>query len=307
MSTPSVELDAQSPGELSAPGTEGRLRDAFALLRANKVALLGAILTALFLLIGLAGAVILLVPSLKHLWQEQDLQLVLISPGEEGHLLGTDQFGRDLLWRTIASIGLSLLIGVGVTVLVISIGLVVGAAAGYFGGKTDTGITGLIDLTWGFPLLLVAVMIAGMIGKGLTAVVLAVSVILWAGFARIIRAQVRTLREREFVEAARMLGTGDWKILRRHMVPNVIGTVLVMSSYYVAITVIVEAGFSFIGLGAQPPLTSLGLMVAEGRNFWSVSIWAAVVPGTMIALIVLGLNSLGDGLRDIFDPRLRRF
>lgn len=307
MASPSVEAEAQAQDELAAPGSEGALGDAFALLKANKVALMGLVLTVIFVLIGLAGAVILLVPDLKSLWQEQDLQLVLVPPGTEGHLLGTDQFGRDLLWRTIASVGLSMLLGVGVTILVITIGLLMGGLAGFYGGKTDTGIAGLIDLTWGFPLLLVAVMIAGMIGKGLTAVVLATSCILWAGFARIIRAQVRTLREREFVEAARMLGTPNSRILRRHMFPNVIGTVLVMASYYVAITVITEAGFSFIGLGAQPPLTSLGLMVAEGRNFWSVSIWASVVPGTVIALIVLGLNSLGDGLRDIFDPRLRRF
>jgi peptide/nickel transport system permease protein len=118
---------------------------------------------------------------------------------------------------------------------------------------------------------------------------------------------VRSLREREFIEAARALGTPAPKIILRHLVPNVMGTVLVMASYYVAIAVILEAGFSFIGLGAQPPTPSLGQMIADGRNYFSVSIWPATVPGVMIALIVLALNSLGDGLRDIFDPRLRRF
>jgi peptide/nickel transport system permease protein len=146
-----------------------------------------------------------------------------------------------------------------------------------------------------------------MIGKGLKDVVIAVAVIAWAGFARIIRAQVKTLREREFVEAARALGVPEWRILTRHMVPNVIGTLLVMASYYIAVTVITEAGFSFIGLGAQPPTPSLGSMVADGRNYFARSIWPAVVPGAVIAFIVLGLNSLGDGLRDVFDPRLRRW
>jgi len=279
-------------------GAEGRLRDAFALLKANKLALVGLVLTVLFLLIGIVGAVILLTPSLNHLWEEQRLAEAL-QPPSSSHPLGTDQYGRDLMWRAIG--------GVGVTFLVIVIGLVFGSIAGYYGGRKDTAITGLVDLTWGFPLLLVAVIIAGMIGKGLKGVVIAVAVILWAGFARIVRAQVKTLSEREFVEAARMLGVPEWRILMRHMVPNVMGTVLVMASYYVAWTVVAEAGFSFINLGAQPPTPSLGAMVAEGRNYWTISFWPAVVPGAMIALIVLGLNSLGDGLRDIFDPKLRRY
>jgi peptide/nickel transport system permease protein len=285
---------------------EGRLRDAFALLKANKVALLGLFLTVFFLLVGIAGSVILAVPSLHHLYEQQQLTQVLKPPSAD-NLLGTDNYGRDLLWRVIAGTGVAFLIGVGVTLIVITVGLAMGSIAGYFGGKVDTVITGLIDLAWGFPLLLVAVILAGMIGKGLKDVVLAVAVILWAGFARIIRAQVKTLREREFVEAAHVLGTPHRRILLRHMVPNVIGTVLVMASYYIAVTVITEAGFSFINLGAQPPTPSLGSMIADGRNYFSVSIWPSIVPGTVIALIVLGLNSLGDGLRDIFDPRLRRW
>jgi peptide/nickel transport system permease protein len=285
---------------------EGRLRDAFALLKANKVALAGAFLTIFFLLVGIAGAVVLLTPSLQHLYEDQNLAQALQPPSADNPL-GTDNYGRDLLWRALAGTGVSLMIGVGVTAIVLVVGLTLGSIAGYFGRKTDTAITGLIDLTWGFPLLLIAVILAGMIGKGLKDVLIAVAVIVWAGFARIIRAQVKTLREREFVEAARMLGVPEWRILLRHMIPNVIGTVLVMASYYIAITVITEAGFSFIGLGAQPPTPSLGSMIAEGRNYFSRSVWPAVVPGTVIALIVLGLNSLGDGLRDVFDPRLRRW
>ena len=306
MATRSVDVDVETSVATPA-GAEGRLRDAFGLLKANKVALLGLILTIVFLLIGMAGAVVLLHPGLHHLWEDQNLAENLLAPGSEGHLLGTDNFGRDLLWRVVAATGLSVLMAVGVTTFVIVVGLVMGSIAGFYGGKAETGIAGLIDLTWGFPLLLVAVILAGMVGRGLNAVVAAAAIILWAGFARIIRAQVKTLREREFVEAARMLGTPEWKILVRHMWPNVLGTVLVMASYYVAITIIVEAGFSFIGLGVQPPTPSLGGIIAEGRNFWTVSIWPAVIPGVAIALIVLGLNSLGDGLRDIFDPRLRRY
>jgi ABC-type dipeptide/oligopeptide/nickel transport system permease subunit len=197
--------------------------------------------------------------------------------------------------------------GVAVTGLSMPVGMVLGAASGYFGGALDRVMGGLIDLTWGFPVILVAVIIAGMLEPGLAAVIVAVSVVNWAGFARIIRAQVLSLREREFVEAARALGVPDWKIIARHLIPNTIGTTLVMASYYIAITVIAEAGLAFIGLGAQPPLPSLGQLISTGRTFLYVDPWAAFIPGIAIALIVLGLNTLGDGLRDIFDPRLRTY
>jgi peptide/nickel transport system permease protein len=284
----------------------GRFREALRLLYATKLGLIGAIVTAFVLVIGAIGSVILLTPSLQHLYLDQDLSAALLPPGDQGHLLGTDQYGRDLLWRTIAGTGISLLVGVLTTACTLVLGLILGTLAGYFGGAGDTAISGLIDLVWGFPLLLVAVIYAGMLGPGLRPVVVALGTVLWAGFARVVRAQVRTLREREFVEAARALGGSAPRIMIRHLVPNVFGTVLVMASYYVAIAVIAEAGFSFIGLGAQPPTPSLGQMIADGTNYFSVSFWLAVVPGIMIALIVLGLNLLGDGLRDIFDPRLRR-
>ena len=146
-----------------------------------------------------------------------------------------------------------------------------------------------------------------MLQPGLLSVIVAVSVVNWAGFARIIRAETMSLREREFVEAARALGVSHWRIILRHVIPNTVGSTLIMSSYYIAYTVIAEAGLSFIGMGAQPPTPSLGQMIASGRDYLYVDSWMAVVPGVAIALIVLGLNTLGDSLRDVFDPRLRRF
>jgi peptide/nickel transport system permease protein len=288
-------------------GRRDRLTDAWSLLFANKLALLGAILSLVFAVTGIAGAVVLTMPSLQHLYLDQNLQQGLLPPFAPGHLLGTDQFGRDTAWRVAAGIGVSLTAGVAVTGLSMPVGLALGAASGYYGGALDRVIGGLIDLTWGFPVILVAVIIAGMLQPGLPAVILAVSVVNWAGFARIIRAQVMSLREREFVEAALALGVPGWKIILRHLVPNTVGTILVMASYYIAITVIAEAGLAFIGLGAQPPLPSLGQLISTGRGLLYVDPWAAFVPGIAIALIVLGLNTLGDGLRDIFDPRLRTY
>ena len=290
---------------LRAPSTT-RFRDALYLLLANKVGLMGGLLTLFVLCVAGVGWVVLATDSLHHLYLDQKLSDGLLAPGVDGHVLGTDQYGRDILWRTIVGTGISMLIAITATSVTLVLGMAMGGIAGYVGGKVDTVITALIDLTWGFPLLLVAVIYAGILEPGLAPVVLAVATVVWAGFARVVRAQVKGLREREFIEAARALGTPTWKILLRHLFPNVLGTVLVMASYYVAITVIVEAGFSFIGLGAQPPTPSLGQMISDGRNYWTISIYPAVVPGVAIAIIVLALNSFGDGLRDIFDPRSRQ-
>jgi ABC-type dipeptide/oligopeptide/nickel transport system permease subunit len=284
-----------------------RRRDAVALLSANRLALAGSIITLFFFAVGAVGAVIVLVPSLNHLYLDQDLISTLRPPLSHGHVLGTDNLGRDLGWRIVAGIGISLLVGVAVTALSVVVGMLLGAIAGYYGGAADTAISSLIDLTWGFPLLLVAVITVGILQPGLTAVIVAVALVNWAAFARIIRAETLSLRKREFVEAARALGVSHRRIIRRHVIPNTIGSTLVMSSYYVAYTIIAEAGLSFIGMGAQPPTPSLGQMIAGGRDYLYVDSWMAIIPGIAIALIVLGLNTFGDGLRDVFDPRLRRY
>jgi peptide/nickel transport system permease protein len=285
----------------------GRRRDAILLLTANKLALAGSIITFVFIGIGIVGAVIVLVPGLNHLYLHQDLITTLQPPLTHGHLLGTDNLGRDLAWRVTAGIGISLLVGVAVTALSVIVGMILGSLAGYYLGAVDTAISSLIDLTWGFPLLLVAVITVGILQPGLTAVIVAVALVNWAAFARIIRAEALSLRKREFVEAARALGVSHRRIILRHVIPNTIGSTLVMSSYYVAYTIIAEAGLSFIGMGAQPPTPSLGQMIAGGRDYLYVDSWMAIVPGIAIALIVLGLNTFGDGLRDVFDPRLRRY
>jgi peptide/nickel transport system permease protein len=299
--------DIAVTGLVGAYGRRERLSDAWSLLRSNKLALVGGVLSIVFVAIGIVGALELLMPSLHHLYLDQNLEQGLQRPLSPGHILGTDQFGRDVAWRVVAGIGVSLAAGVAVTALSMPVGMAIGAASGYYGGTLDRIVGGLIDLTWGFPVILVAVIVVGILQPGLPAVIVAISLVNWAGFARIIRAQVLSLREREFVEAARALAVPDWRIILRHLIPNTIGTTLVMASYYIAITVIAEAGLAFIGLGAQPPLPSLGQLISTGRGLLYVDPWAPIIPGVAIALIVLGLNTLGDGLRDIFDPRLRTY
>jgi ABC-type dipeptide/oligopeptide/nickel transport system permease subunit len=178
--------------------------------------------------------------------------------------------------------------------------------AGYFRGVPDVLIGGAVDVTLAFPVILFAVVIAGAMGAGLPAVVLSVGLTNWAGFARIIRGQALSLREQGFVEASEALGTPTWRILLTHFVPNLLPTTLVMASYYMAVAIVVEAGLSFLGLGAQPPTPSLGQMISDGRDYVYVSPWFAVIPCIALALVVLGLNTLSDGLRDVFDPRLGR-
>ncbi|MEA2524512.1 MAG: peptide/nickel transport system permease protein [Thermomicrobiales bacterium] len=302
------ELTVGVETEVVPDGAPGRtLGDKLAPLVANKLALLGGLLTIAFLVLGLVGLLIVSRQEWQHLYLDQNVRRTLILPFEEGTFLGTDNLGRSMVWRLVAGTGISLGAGLAVTAISMSVGMALGSLAGYVGGLTDRLISALIDLTWGFPVILVAVIFVGMLEPGLTAVILAISVVNWAGYARIVRAQTLSLKGRAFVEAARALGVPRWKIVLRHLIPNMLGTTLVMASYYIAVTVIAEAGLSFIGLGAQPPTPSLGQMVSNGRSFLSKDPWIVILPGGTIALLVLALNTLGDGLRDIFDPRLRRW
>ena len=300
------DFDVPPAGAIGGAPERG-WRDSMAPLLANKLALLGAVLTIAFLITSIVGMAVIMLPSLNHLYLDQSLRDALLKPGEKGYLLGTDNLGRSLAWRLAAGTAVSLFAGFVVAILSITVGMILGCLAGYRGGLTDRVIGFLIDLTWGFPVILVAVILVGMLQPGLWPVILAISIVNWAGFARIVRAQAMSLNERAFVEAAHALGVPGWKIVLRHLVPNMLGTVLVMASYYIAVTVIAEAGLAFIGLGAQPPTPSLGQMVSNGRSFLTSNPWVVFLPGLVLALLVLGLNTLGDGLRDYFDPRLRRW
>ncbi len=282
------------------PARASRLAGAWRRLARNKLALVGSLVALLYVLIGLIGPFFA-----PYDYAEQDLLAASQPPLSDGHLLGTDQLGRDMLSRLVVGIRISLLVGFGVTLISLVVGTLAGALAAYYRGWVDTVISGVVELTWGFPLILIAVILAGAMGPGLPATVLAVGLINWAGFARIVRGEVLHLREAEYVQAARALGVGDRRILARHVLPNVLAPALVMASYYVALAIIVEAGLSFIGMGAQPPLPSLGVMIAEGRNYMLLNHWVTTIPGLAIVAVVLGLNLLGDGLRDILDPRLR--
>jgi peptide/nickel transport system permease protein len=294
----------QTSADVAIEATPPRLRLLGDLVTRSRAALVGAVLTTAFVLTGIAGLVMIAVPSLQHLYRRQDLSAALEAPLENG-LFGTDPLGRDLLARVVAGVGVSLAIALAVTAISILLGGLIGILAGYYRGKVDVMLSGVVDVTWGFPIILLIVILAGVLGPSLMTVAIGIALINWAGFARIIRGEVLKLREQDFIRAATALGAPGWQIILRHIVPNLVAPTLVLGSYYVAITIIAEAGTSFIGVGAQPPTPSLGQIIAEGQNYWARDHWVVAIPGGVLVLIVLGLNMLGDGLRDLVDPRLR--
>jgi peptide/nickel transport system permease protein len=268
---------------------------------ANRSATFGAIIIVIL------SVMALFAPQLSpHDYAQQDLLGSLMKPFSPDHVLGTDQFGRDVLSRIIWGARVSMQVGLIVTTISMVIGLVIGCLAGYYGGIVDLFLSNLIDLVWGFPLILVALLLVTVMGPGLGGAMVATGLVAWSGFARIVRGEVMALREWGFILAARSLGAGDIRIILRHILPNMLGPVLVMASFTMAAAVIIEASLSFLGLGAQPPQPSWGSMLNDGRTVIHRAYWMAVFPGAAIAILVLGFNLLGDGLRDVLDPRMRR-
>ena len=278
----------------------GRLRRGARFLIRRPALLFGGIIVTIFIGAGLLAPWIAPYP-----YAAQDLASALKSPLSPHHLMGTDQFGRDLFSRILFGARTSFIFAFGVTLLSIVLGVVVGGISGYFGGSVDLILAAVIDLMWAFPIVLAAVLFVGLLGPGLLPAALAITVVNWAGTARIVRGEVIALREREFVEAARALGRGHLFIIFRHMIPNALPAVLVLASFSMGIAILVEASLSFIGLGAQPPLPSWGDLLSEGWEYNQYAPWLVIMPGVSIVVIVLGFNVLGDALREVLDPRLR--
>ena len=219
-------------------------------------------------------------------------------------LLGTDNLGRNMLSRIVHGAQLSLLIGLGVVLLNSVFGVLLGAVAGYF-RKLDGPMMRLADALMAFPSILLAIGIAAALGPSAWTAVIALSVVYIPRTARIVRASVLVVREMEFVQAARASGAGHWRIIARHIMPNCMAPLIVQLSFIFAYAVLSEAVLSFLGLGAPPSIPSWGTMISEGRTYIREAAWLTIVPGCAIALTVLGLNLMGDGLRDVLDPRLK--
>jgi peptide/nickel transport system permease protein len=220
--------------------------------------------------------------------------------------LGTDRLGRDILTRILYGARVSLAVGALAVLLASSIGAAVGLVAGYYGGRVDAALMRVTDATLSFPVILLALILAVTVGPSFFNVVVAISVILWARYARVIRGEVLTLMELDFIAQARIAGAGAWRIITRHLVPNTLNTLVVLITLQVGYVIIVEAALSFLGAGIPPPTPAWGSMIAEGRDFVTSAWWVSFLPGLAIMLVVLAFNLLGDWLRDTLDPKLRQ-
>ena len=243
--------------------------------------------------------------------QEQSLRKRFRPPvweerGTWEHPLGTDRLGRDMLSRIIWGARVSLAAGVVTVLLASAFGAAVGLIAGYYGGRVDIALMRFTDATMSFPVILLALILAVTVGPSFTNVVVAIAVILWARYARVIRAQVLTLMQLDFIAQSRIAGAGGWRIITRHLFPNTLNTLVVLVTLQIGYVIIVEASLSFLGAGIPPPTPAWGSMISEGREYVTSAWWASFFPGLAILLVVLAFNLIGDWLRDTLDPKLRQ-
>ncbi|MBU1486455.1 ABC transporter permease [bacterium] len=270
-------------------------------LKRSKLALTGAIIILLLIVIAVFAPLLAPYDPIRINLAER-----LQGPNIR-HLFGTDNVGRDILSRTLYGTRISLAVGFAATFFSMSIGLVFGTLAGFFGGKIDAVIMRFVDLMLSFPGLLLAIGIAVSLGPGLFTLFIALGCVGWAGFARLVRGIVLSIMQEPYIEAARAIGCGRLRIIIKHLLPNCLPLVIVTASLKIATFVLSEAGLSFLGLGAQPPTPSWGSMVSLGRDFIRTAPYMSVFPGLAIAITVIGFNLLGDGLRDLLDPKLNYF
>jgi peptide/nickel transport system permease protein len=229
-----------------------------------------------------------------------------VEDGEWRYLLGTDHLGRDLVSRIIYGSRVSLVVGVTAVAIGGALGIALGVAAGFLGGQTDEVIMAVADMQLAFPTILFAIAIIAVLGPSFINLVIVIGISGWVTYARIARGQVLSVREKEFVEAIRAQGGSQWRIVWRHILPNILSPLIVVATLDLARTIILESTLSFLGLGIQPPTPSWGGMLSDGREYLLSAWWIATFPGVALMLTALSFNRLGDWVRDLTDPRLRR-
>ena len=272
-------------------------QDAWVRLRKNKLAVFGLIVLATM------GVIALLTPWIApYAYDAQNLDLGATPPSAE-HFLGTDIFGRDMLTQIMYGGRVSLAVGLIATSVALTIGVTWGAVAGYVGGRTDAVMMRLVDILYALPFMIFIVLLMVVFGRNIILLFLAIGAVEWLTMARIMRGQVQSLRQQEFVEAAVSLGLPARTIIRRHLIPNALGPIIVYTTLTIPSVMLLEAFLSFLGLGIQPPQTSWGLLISYGAETMEEYPWLLIYPGLALTLTLFSLNYLGDGLRDALDVR----
>ncbi|MCL2491698.1 MAG: ABC transporter permease [Coriobacteriia bacterium] len=276
-------------------------RDAFKRLLKDRLAVISAII-----IIAVIGISILAPVIAPYAPNEMDLAKRLQPIGTPGHILGTDQAGRDILSRLIWGGRISVAIGVGAVAAALVFGVLIGLIAGFYKGPIDTIANFGLNILMAFPYILLAISIITALGPGLTNAMIAIAIVGIPYYARIVRGSVLSLREQEFVQAEIALGASNWRIIFKHILPNVLSPIIVAATLDVGWMIVMASGLSFLGLGAQPPTAEWGLMLSEGQKYIRNAPYVSLLPGLMIFIVVLALNFLGDGLRDALDPKLKQ-
>jgi peptide/nickel transport system permease protein len=267
-------------------------------LRRNPLAMIGLAISVILILIAIFAPLIA-----PHDPIAQDLSRRLLPPGTPGNLLGTDDFGRDILSRILYGSRITLYIVLLVILTAPVVGLIIGTAAGYFGGWTDQILMRITDIFLAFPKLILALALVAVLGPGMENAVLAIALTSWPPYARVARAETLTVRNSDYIAAVRLQGAGSGRIIWGHIMPMCLPSVVIRVTLDMAGVILTAAGLGFLGLGVQPPLPEWGLMISAGRKFLFEQWWVATMPGLAIFIVSLGFNLLGDGLRDVLDPR----
>ncbi len=280
-----------------------RREEMLKILLRNRLSVLGLVIIAFLIFVAIFAP--LLAPYPEQALGEPNLQERLQPPSWK-HPFGTDHLGRDILSRVIYGARTSLIMGFSVVALAVLIGVPLGLVAGYLGGKVDLIIMRITDVFLAFPPLLLALLIASSIGRGMLNAIMALAISWWPWYTRLTRGMAISVKERPYVEASKAMGISDWKIMIRHVLPNSLSPIIVQGTMDMGSAILEAAALSFLGLGVQPPTPDWGLMVSEGKDYFLNYWWYPVFPGLAIFITVLAFNLLGDAVREVMDPRLRR-
>ncbi len=296
----STPISIPRSGTRSPAGVRSSAQVTWAAFRRNPLTLVGLVIVAGFVFVAAAAPLIAIESPLA-----QDLTHRLTGPSP-AHPFGLDSLGRDVLSRVVYGSRISVVSGVAVVSAAVTFGVAAGTAAGWHGGWWDEVLMRVTDMFLAFPSLVLAMAISAILTPSLTNALIAIAIVSWTSYARLARAQTLAIRHRDYIEAAKAQGAHDLAIVARHLIPNAVAPLFVQATLEIGGIILTSAGLAFIGFGAQPPTPEWGVMVSEGRSFLMDQWWVATFPAVAILLLVLGFNLLGDGIRDVLDPRLRR-